>query len=128
MRALQHFFLPASQNSLEVLGHAGKGRRSFEFNLIFEDPNDGRKISSIATVVAGSDSVNGSLLRIEPGREVLVLFTGDLRPITAWFREGLVKVKIRAGGSETTFADSNYFVERKSEQILSANAHTIDLK
>lgn len=121
------FFLPASQNSLEVMQHEGKGRRNFAFNLIFQDPKTGRQLSSVAAVAAGSDTVKGSLLRIAPGRDVLVLFTADLSPIAGWFGHDLDKIQIRVGASETVFEDRRYFVERKSREIVSENAKTIDL-
>ena len=121
------FFLPASQNSADVLQHEGKRRRWFAFNLIFEDPKNGRRISFVAAVVAGSDTVDGSLLRIEPGREVRVRFMGDLRPIAAWFGQNVGKVQIRAGAAETLFEDHRYFVKSESEEIVSRNSQTIDL-
>src|ERR1700690_100155 len=54
------FFLPASQNGTQIFEHEGKGRRTFLFNLVFEDPKSGREISSIATVAMGAETVKDS--------------------------------------------------------------------
>jgi hypothetical protein len=122
------FFLPASQNSVEVLRHEGRGRRNFDFDLVFANPKTGQQILSVTAIAAGSDTVNGSLLRIPPGGEVRVLFTADLGPVAAAFGHDLDKIEIRAGASEITFEDRRYFVERKSEEIISENVITITLE
>ena len=121
------FLLPASQNSVAVLHQKGTGRRNFEFGLIYWDPKNGRQVSSIAAVAAGSDTTHGSLLRIEPGGEVRVLFTADLRPIASWFGHNLDEIQIRAEASETSFEDNRYFVRSKSEEIVSENEQTLNL-
>lgn len=121
------FFLPASQNSAEVFRHEGKGRRRFDFNFILEDPTSGHQISKVAAVAAGSDTMDGSLLRIEPGGEVSVLFTADLRSIAPSFGQDGGRILVRAGVSETAFEDRRYFVERKSEEIETESVQTIDL-
>ncbi|MGH9512211.1 MAG: hypothetical protein ACRD2U_08745 [Terriglobales bacterium] len=120
------FFLPASQNSVEVLQHEGKGRRDFDFNLIFADPSRGRQVSSIVGVAAGSDSVKGSLLRIEPGKSVRVLLKADLEPIAGWLNSGADHVQVRAGASEWTFEDVRYFIKSQSEPIISDQTQEIE--
>jgi hypothetical protein len=121
------FFLPASQNGVEVLEHEGKGRRSFAFNLIFEDPKSGRQTSSIAAVAMGAETAKDSLLRIAPGKEVRILFTGDLGPIADWLRHDLDRIQVRAGALEMTFEDRRYFLKSQSQPIVSANVEGIDL-
>ena len=119
------FFLPASQNAVAVLQHEGKGRRTFSFKLIFEDPKSGRKTLSFAASAVGSETAKDSLLRIAPGKEVRVLFIGDLSPIANW--SDFSRLQLRAGVSETAFEDRRYFVERRSEELVSENAKTVDL-
>jgi hypothetical protein len=121
------FFLPASQNGVQIFEHEGKGRRTFLFNLVFEDPKSGRQTSSIATVAMGAETVKDSFLRIGPGKEVRVLFTGDLRPIADWLGHDLGRIQIRAGASETTFEDRRYFVKSQSRPIVSDNSESINL-
>lgn len=121
------FFLPASQNGVEVLQHEGKGRRTFAFNLIFEDPKSGRQTSSYGAVAMGSETVKNSLCRIEPGKEVRVLFTGDLGPIADWLKQGIDRIQVRAGASEMTFEDRRYFLKSQSQPIVSDNAEGIEL-
>jgi hypothetical protein len=122
------FFLPISQNGVAVLQREGKGRRAFLFNLVFEDLKSGRQTSSIVAVAMGAETVKDSLLRIEPGKEVRVLFTGDIGPIAGWLQSDLDRIQIRAGASELTFEDVRYFLKSQSQQIMSDNAESIGLK
>jgi hypothetical protein len=122
------FFLPTSQNALAVLQYPGKGRRSFMFSLVFEDPKSGHQTSSIVAVAMGGETVKGTLLRIDPGEEVRVLFNGDLGPVADWLKQGLGEIQIRAGASETTFEDRRYFVKSESEPIMSDNSESIRFK
>jgi hypothetical protein len=121
------FLLPASQNGVAVLQHEGKGRRTFLFSLVFEDPKTGRQTSSIAAVAMGAETVKDSLLRIAPGKEVRVLFKGDLGPIADWLKHDLGQIQIRAGASEMTFEDRRYFLKSQSQPIVSVNAESINL-
>jgi hypothetical protein len=121
------FFLPKSRNGVAVFEHEGKGRRSFAFKLIFEDPKSGRHISSFAAVSMGADTVKDSLLRIDPGKGVRVVFTGDSRPIADWLKDNLDKIDLRAAASETTFEESRYFIKSQSEEIVSETAQSIVL-
>jgi hypothetical protein len=122
------FLLPTSQNGVAVLHHEGKNRRTFLFNLVFEDPKSGRQTSSIAAVAMGAEMVKDSLLRIDPSKEVRVLFTADLRPIADWLRHDLDRIEIRAGASETTFEDLRYFVKSESQPIISDSTKSISLQ
>lgn len=122
------FFLPTSQNGVAVFQHEGKGRRTFMFSLVFEDPKSGQQTSSIAAVAMGVETVKDSLLRIDPGKEVRVLFNGDLGPVADWLKHDLGEIQIRAGASETTFEDRRYFVKTESQPIVSDNAESIRFK
>ena len=122
------FFLPASQNGVEVLQREGKGRRTIAFSLIFEDPKSGRQTSSIAAVAMGAETVKDSLLRIDPGKDVRVLFTADLKPIADWLSNDLGQIQIRAGALETTFEDLRYFVKSESQPVISDDKETVSLK
>jgi hypothetical protein len=121
------FLLPASRNGVAVLQHESKGRRSFAFNLIFEDSKSGRQTSSVAAVAVGAETVKNSLLPIAPGKEVRVLFTGDLRPIADWLGHDLGRIQIRAGVSESRFEDRRYFLESQSQPVVSDNTEDINL-
>jgi hypothetical protein len=122
------FLLPTSQNGVGVLQHEGKNRRTFLFNLVFEDTASGRQTSSIAAVAMGAETVKDSLLRIDPGKEVRVLFTADLRTIADWLNRDVDRIQIRAGASETTFEDLRYFVKSQSEPVISDNTESITLQ
>jgi len=122
------FFLPTSQNGVEVLQHEGKGRRRLDWTLIFENPKTGRRVSSFVAVAMGSATVKDSLFPIAPGKEVRVLFRGDLTPIAAWFGDNLDQIQIRAGASEKTFEDHSYSLARESEEAVSVNAETVVLR
>lgn len=122
------FLLPASRNGTAILQHEGKGRRSFIFSLVFQDTKNGHEITSIAAVAMGAETVKDSLFRIEPGKEVRVLFNGELGPFADWPRHDLGEIQVRAGASETTFEDRRYFVKSESERVVSDRAQTIRLK
>jgi len=122
------FFLPTSQNGVAVFQHDGKGRRTFMFSLVFEDPRNGRQTTSIAAVAMGVETVKDSLLRIDPSKEVRVLFNADLAPVADWLERDASEIQIRVSASETTFEDRRYFVKSESQPIVSGNAESIRFK
>ena len=71
--------------------------------------------------------VKNSLLAIGPGKEVRVVFTGDLGSIGDWFRHDLDRIQIRVEASEMTFEDRRYFLKSQSQPIVSDNAESIKL-
>jgi hypothetical protein len=121
------YFLPASQNGVDVLQHEGKGRRTLQFNLLLEDPKTGQRASVFAATAFGSGTVADSLLRVDPGKSVRVRFAGDLSSITDGFRHGLPQAQLRVGVSENSFEDQRYFLKSQSKAVVSDNFQTIDI-
>lgn len=122
------FLLPASQNAVAVFKEGNKRRRSLVFSLLFVDPRSGQQTSSVMAVAVASATVPDSTLRIEPGQQIRVLFTGDLGPVADWLRtDGLTTLHMRAKVSEWLSEDLRYFVKSESTPVVSDNAITVGL-
>jgi hypothetical protein len=121
------FQLPSSLKSAEILKQGNKGRRSFVFSLVFENPVNHHKSSVIMAGSVGSDARPSSFLTIAPGQSVRVFFKGDLNSIRNWLRGDLKQIRVRAQVSEWKFEDNRYIVESESEPLLSESTLPLDL-
>jgi hypothetical protein len=121
------FDLPASQYSRKVLKQGNNGRRTFLFLLTLQNPTNGRQSTQLMASSNLSQRVPSSLLHLEPGQRVRVLFTGDLSPFADLLRNGLEQVQVRAQVSEWKFEDRRYFIEREAEPVLSDNTVMLDI-
>lgn len=121
------FQMPSSRKSAAVLKQGNKGRRTFLFSLVFEDPVSHRSSSVIMAESVGSRTMPVSYLTVAPGQSVRILFNGDLISIRNWLGSKMKQIRVRAQISEWIFEDQRYFVESKSEAALSQNALSIDL-
>lgn len=121
------FSLPASQNRVKVLKQGNKGRRTFLYFLVFEDPKSGQQNSYVMGSANGSDTIPTSWLRVKPGQSVRVLFKGDTYAMLDWLKPELQIVRVRAQISEWKYEDKRYFIETTAEPVLSSNELTLEL-
>ena len=121
------FYLPASQNTDSVLKQGNKKRRTFLFSLVFEDSTTGRQIATGGYSTSGSETVPSSLLRVEPGQYVRVLFRSDWYPITDALKHDRKQARVRAEVSEWKLEEKRYFIESRAEPVRSDNALMIEV-
>lgn len=125
--------LPASQNAAAVLREGNRGRRTMLFILVLQDVQHGRRLSFVVGSSAGAETVRGSLLDLKPGQAVRVLLAGGLnstdqqQTLSRWIESGVKHVNARAEVSEWTYEDKRYFIEKRSEPVLSPNSITLNL-
>jgi hypothetical protein len=120
------FYLPASQNAREVRKPGNRNRRTFLFGVEFVSANVQKE--ALVETTHGSDSMEESLIRLEPQQAALVRFYVNWSPISEWPQQGIKEVDIKAICSEWILEDDRYFIKDQSERIQSLNSVQIPIQ
>lgn len=115
------FYLPQLRDRWKVHPQGNKGRRTFLFSIKFFQAGQWEEQSALVASTDGAETVPESLLRLDPQRAVLILLRGDLGPIQHRLSSELREVSLRVVCKEWTLEDERYFIQKRSENLESAN-------
>ncbi len=121
------FYLPASRNAATALAHGNRGRRTFLFLLVVEDPMSGEQTTQVMASSAASNAVPASWIRLGPGQRVRVRFLGGFDQFAELFRPQFRGVRVRAQVTEWKYEDTRYVIESRADPVTSGNALMLEL-
>jgi len=120
------YYLPVMQEQTNTHKPGNKRRRTFDFAIRFLSPKEGQKSKAIVAVTFGSDSVPGSLHRLEPGESLHVLLPGHISMLADEINANEVDLQVVC--RESTLEDGRYHIKALSEELVSANAARLTLR
>lgn len=122
------YYLPVMQEQTNAHKPGNKRRRTFDFAIRFLSPKEGQKLKAVVAVTFGSDSVPGSLQRLEPGESLHVLLPGHIAMLADELPINANEVDLQVVCRESTLEDGRYHIKALSEELVSANAARLTLR
>ena len=115
------FDLPSSPNLTTIEKPGNKSRRVFFFQL---QPLSGSKPGIVAlgsAATAGSTSLPGSFVRLDPGKSLKILLLASSNLISGSFRQQPEKLAVKVICNEWRLDDNRFFLSGISAELASAN-------
>ncbi len=115
------FDLPSSRNITAVEKPGNRSRRVFFFQL---QPHDGSKPGIVAlgsASTAGSASLPGSFVRLDPGKSLKILLLASSELISRSFSQQSEKLAVKVICNEWRLDDNRFFLSGLSAELASVN-------